>query len=143
MKETAHEYAKWLTALAPQAITVATVNGPSLSVVGFDEAAFLVDVGALGGTSPSLSLLIQESATGAFGGEQVAVAGATFGAYTNVNTPTQVVVGRLNLLLRQAFLRIVATGTGTAPTGSFAVQAFLGMTKNLPAVQVNAVAFSI
>jgi hypothetical protein len=143
MKETAHEYNKFLTALAPQAITVATVNGPSLSVVGFDEAAFLVDVGALGGTSPSLSFLIQESATGAFGGEQVAVAGATFGAYTNVNTPTAVVVGRLNLLLRQPFLRLVATGTGTAPTGSFWGGVVLGLGKILPVVQVNAVAFSI
>jgi hypothetical protein len=150
MKETAHEYGKYVTSLASQAITVATVNGGFVDTQNFHEALVVLDSGALGGTLPTLAVKVQEAPVDpANPGNPLAsawadVPAAVFTVLNAGNTPVAPLVGRLNTDLRQRFLRLVATGGGTGPTGSFHGGIYLGLASVLQVTQVNTpVQFSI
>ncbi len=144
MKGTAHQHQKAVRSLGAQAITVATVNGDDVDRSGFKEALVEVDVGLLGGTSPTLDVKVQEAPDDGSGapGTYVDVSGAVYPQFTTANSNKRV-VGRLNLINRQKFLRLVAVGAGTSPTGSFQGGFILSQPDRLPVIQVESVAFNV
>lgn len=137
---TAAENLESKVSLRPQAITVATVNGAEADKEDFSTALVQCDVAALGGTSPTLNVKVQEAATS--GGTFADVTGAAFTQFTTARS-NGMYVGSLSLRPRQNFLRLVATGAGTGPTGNFACSFVFGGGATVPVAYVNAPDFNV
>ena len=139
MKGTEHQHQKAERSLGAQAITVATVDGVGINRVGFEEALAEVDVGLLGGTTPTLDVKAQESDDDVTYAD---IPGAVFPQFTAAASDKRV-VGRLNLINRKKFIRLQAVGAGTTPTGSFQGGFILSQPTRFPVAQVEPVAFNI
>jgi len=136
MKFSLHQFLKAVVGLVADNHAAGTVNGPGIDRVGFEEALVVVNSGA-NGTSGTADVKVQESDDNSTWAD---VAGAAFAQITEANDNT-VYVGRLNLVVRKRYLRLVAVvGTAACDLGAVVL---LGATRELPAAQVNAVAFSI
>jgi hypothetical protein len=155
LKLTAHEHAKQVTSLRSQAITVATVNGAAVDRAPateagerFLEALVVIDVGALGGTTPSLDVKVQETVVDpAVPGSPLAagwgdITGALFPQFVTA-TGAKNLVGRINLQNRKRFLRMVAVGAGTSPTGAFCGIIILLAPDRYPVTQIVTASFNI
>lgn len=112
---------KALVTIRPQAAT-ASVNGSGVDTLGYNSAAFILEVGAVSGTTPTLDVKIQESDDNATFTD---VAGATFTQVTASNNSQILRVEGLGTD-RKRYLRAVATIGGGTPSVTFAVVALLG-----------------
>jgi len=97
-----------------------TNNGTSIDMVDADGRCFAIQaIGAIGGTSPSLTGKIQESSDNSAWTD---VAGATFTAVTVASNLQTIVFDRT-----KRFLRHFRTAAGTSPT--FALGVLIGEQK--------------
>jgi len=97
-----------------------TNNGTSIDMVDADGRCFAIQaIGAIGGTSPSLTGKIQESSDNSTWTD---VAGATFTAVTVASNLQTIVFDRT-----KRFLRHFRTAAGTSPT--FALGVLIGEQK--------------
>ena len=130
----------------PQEITGAaapgtTVDGPAVDCRGFEEGLVTLQHGAVsdGGT---LSCKVQESdiVDQDFDDiEDAAFADVAGGALV----ASGVYVGRLNLVGRKRYIRVVATLVGAAETALVSALVTLHQARELPVSQVNALAFNL
>ena len=96
--------------ITPQTAT-ATVTGTGIDCSGKEEVVYVLMVGAVSGTSPTLDVKIQESAT--LGGTYTDITGATIAQVTTATH--QLHVGaRVNTA--KPFQRVLATIAGTTPS---------------------------
>ncbi len=129
-----HSGIKMANCIGPAALT-ATTNGASIDMSqdnGYESIEYVVHVGtALVGGGFTASL--EESDTGAFSGEETAVAAAdTLGALpVLVATDTNKVL-RVGSIGKKKFQRIVLTETGTVTGGVVGVSAILGHAVSKP-----------
>jgi hypothetical protein len=113
---------KAVFSIRPQSAT-SNVNGSAVDTSGYNSAAVVLEVGAVSGTNPTLSVKIQESADGSTGWTDVD--GAVFTQVTSANNSQILRVEGLGTS-RQRYLRAVATLGGTSPNFTFAVEFLLG-----------------
>lgn len=141
MRQALHEIVKCLTALAGTATS--TQTSAALDTTGFKEALITLSVGAVSGTSPTLDVKVQSSATS--GGTYADITGAVFGQKTSGGSITapNVFVSRLQLDGQRPFLKVVATIAGTTPSFALAVDVKLAEAINEPVTQANTVAFNL
>lgn len=138
MKFSLHEFLKAVVGIASDNHAAGTVNGSAIDRVGFEEALVVVNSGA-NGTGGTVDIKVQEADT-TTSGDFTDVTGANFTQITESND-NNVYAGRLNLIGRKRYLRVVAmVGTAACDLG---VDVILGAAKELPVVQVNSAAFSI
>jgi hypothetical protein len=137
MKFSLHEFLKAAVAIKPASYNAGPVNGVAVDRLGFEEALVVVNAGT-NGTNGTVDVKVQESDASGSGFEDIA--GAVFTQITEANDET-IYVGRLNLIGRKRYLRLVAT-VGTAAC-VFGAEVLLGAARELPAAQVNAAAFSV
>ena len=105
--------------VAQTATATATGTGVDVSTYG-DDALFILNVGAVSGTSPTLDVVIQSSSTvgGTYSTE------LTFG---QVTASTKFACGGLNIegnnsgAIARKFIRALATIAGTTPSFAFSV----------------------
>ena len=136
MKFSLHQFLKAVTGLVADNHAAGTVNGPGIDRRGFEEALVVLNSGA-NGTGGTVNVKVQESEDDTNWDD---IAGAAFAEITEANDNT-VYVGRLNLVVRKRYLRLVATvGVAACDLGAEVV---LGAAKQLPVAQVNDVAFSL
>lgn len=107
-------------ALNAQTIT-ANANGTGIDVRGFDRGTFLVSVGTLTGTAPTVDVKLQDSADNSAFAD---VAGATFAQITGANSPG-VFVGEADLTKLRRYVRLVFTTGGTSPGAPVSATAIL------------------
>jgi hypothetical protein len=117
-----------ITAAAPpqQLTTTTTINSGNVDLSKFHRALFLFETGAFGGTSPTLSavLQIQESATGSSGWQSNAtVPSATVTTASNQAT-LEIRADQLGSGMRFVRLQAVCTVGGTSPTIPVAIVGF-------------------
>ena len=137
MKFSMHQFVKAVVGIVADNHAAGTVNGPAIDRKGFEEALVVVNSGT-NGTGGTVDIKIQES--DASGSGFADITDAAFAQITEANDNT-VYVGRLNLVGRKRYLRVVATvGTAACYLG---VDVILGAAKELPVSQVNAAAFSV
>jgi hypothetical protein len=137
MKFSLHQFLKAVTGLVANSHAAGTVNGPAIDRRGFEEALVVVNSGA-NGTGGTVNIKVQESDVSDSGFADIT--GAAFVEITEANDET-VYVGRLNLVGRKRYLRLVAVvATAACHLGAEVV---LGAAKQLPVAQVNDAAFSI
>lgn len=116
----AHQNA--LGALFPTAARTATVNGAALNIRdNLGRAKIVLDSAAGTGTTPTLDVKLQDSADGATGFADIT--GAAFTQVTDAGASLQEIP--LNVDAVKAFIRGVATITGTGPSFTFSVNAIL------------------
>jgi hypothetical protein len=138
MKFSLHQFLKAVVGLVADNHAVSTVKGSAVDRLGFEEALVVVNSGA-NGSSGTVDIKVQESDT-TEDGDFVDVTGAAFTQITEAND-NNVYAGRLNLVGRKRYLRVVAV-VGTAAC-DFGVDVILGAAKELPVSQVNTAAFSV
>lgn len=98
------------TLQVPAAIT-ATANSGSVNVLGYRRAMFVLEVGAVTGTTPTLNVTLQESP------DNATWVNVTNGAYTQITaTQTGCFLMNVDLAQRQQYLRLVNTLAGTTPS---------------------------
>jgi len=137
MKFSLHQFLKVVTGIVADNHAVGTVNGPAIDRRGFEEALVVVNSG-VNGTGGTVNVKVQESDASDSGFADIT--DAAFSEITEDNDNT-VYVGRLNLVGRKRYLRVVATvGTAACDLG---VDVILGAASELPVTQVNNVAFSL
>lgn len=137
MKFSLHQFLKAVTGIVADNHAAGTVNGSAIDRLGFEEALVVVNSGT-NGSSGTVNVKVQESDDGSTGWADIA--GAAFPQITEANDNT-IYVGRINLVGRKRYLRVVATvSTAACDLG---VDVILGAAKNLPVSQVNTVAFSL
>lgn len=141
MRGSMNENVKAARSLAAQAITAATVTGAAVDRKGYEEALAFIEIGALGGTSPQGVFKVQESVDAAFT-TPIDVSGATK-TITDAIDDNKFLVGRINLVNRQRYIRWHFVGTGGSPTGSFAAGFILGKPTRPPATQAETELFNI
>lgn len=101
----------------PAANRTATVAGAGVDLKGFDSAAAVVHFGAItdGGWTPSLT----ESDTGAFGGEETAVAAADLvGAFTEAVAANDDTVQTVGYIGTKRHIQVVVTESTASTTGA-------------------------
>jgi len=101
----------------PLSTRTATVNGASVPLNGYDSASAVVHFGTIadGGWTPK----IQESATGAFAGEENDVAAADLvGAFTEALAADDDTVQQVGYIGNQPFIRVVVTESTASTTGA-------------------------
>lgn len=107
--------------IRPQTAT-STVTGQAVDLQNADGVCFAaIQVGAVAGTSPTLDVKVQESATS--GGTYTDITGATFTQVTAANK-SQVI----NFKRAQRFCKLIGTIGGTSPSFALAGQLY-GMKK--------------
>jgi hypothetical protein len=150
MKGTLSEAVKVVHSVLPVAVSVAASQaGAAVDRKGFEEALAVVSVSDLSATGP-LDVKIQEaiedpaSAGNPLSSDWSDITGAAFTQFVNTTNENKTVVGRINLTnRRKRFLRANWTGSGSSPTGSFAILFILGEASETPVSQTNAVAFNV
>jgi hypothetical protein len=136
MKFSLHEFLKPMVGIAAGSHAQGTVEGPAIDCRGFEEALVTVNSGT-NGTGGTVNAKVQESDDNSTWDD---IAGAAFAEITEANDES-VYAGRLNLVVRKRYLRVVAV-VGTAACG-LSAEVLLGAAKELPVSQVNDVAFSL
>jgi hypothetical protein len=112
--------------VAPQTLTgTATVNSGKVDLSVFHRALFLFETGTFGGTSPTLSavLQIQESPDGSTWSNNATIPSATVTAASSQAT-LEIRADQLGAGKRYARLQAVCTVGGTSPTIPVAVVGF-------------------
>ncbi|MFA5111751.1 MAG: hypothetical protein WC443_10125 [Desulfobaccales bacterium] len=135
-----------LLSLAPQTLTAdadgTTVKGDAIGRLGFEEALVDLRHGAVE-AGATLAVKVQEADTEADADfkdiEHAAFADVAGGA----EVLQGIHVGRLNLVGRKAYLRVVATVTGDAKTAVVSCGMTLHQARELPVSQVNPLAFDV
>ena len=140
-KATAHVHGKFVASLHEN-LSDGSANGASVDTLGFDEALVIVSVGVFGGTSPSLTVNVEEDSSGSTMSAAAAVAGTTMTAQLTGGVGKEV-VGRLNLVNRGRYLRAVSVISGTSPTGEYLVGFLLTAASEVPVSQVNTVEYDL
>ena len=136
MKFSLHQFLKAVTGLVADNHGAGTVNGPGIDRRGFEEALVVLNSGA-NGTGGTVNVKVQESDDNSTWDD---IPGAAFAEITEANDES-VYTGRLNLVVRKRYLRVVAVvGVAACDLGAEVV---LGAAKQLPVAQVNDVAFSL
>jgi hypothetical protein len=137
MKFSLHQFLKAVVGIVADNHAAGTVNGAAIDRLGFEEALVVVNSGE-NGAGGTVDAKVQESEDGSTGWTDIA--GAAFTQITEANDNT-VYAGRLNLVGRKRYLRVVAVvATAACDLG---VDVILGAAKQLPVAQVNAAAFSV
>ena len=137
MKFSLHQFLKAVVGIAADNHGAGTVNGPAIDRLGFEEALVVVNSGA-NGAGVTVNIKVQES--DAEGSGFADVTGAAFAEIAEANDNT-VYVGRLNLVGRKRYLRVVAVVANAAC--DLGVDVLLGAARQLPVSQVYAAAFSV
>jgi tetrahydromethanopterin S-methyltransferase subunit D len=121
---------KRVSSLAPQSVTAAT-NGTGIDRFGFESAAVSFNCGAIGGTTPSYTLEVQESDDNA---TFTAVAAKDLQSAAPVVTTTNAGVSTIGYLGAKRYIRpVVKAVTGTSPTLLIEASVILGHPRNRPA----------
>lgn len=137
MKFTLSQFCKAVVGIVADNHAAGTVNGAAIDRKGFEEALIVVNSGT-NGTGGTADIKVQES--DAAGSGFADVTGAAFTQITESND-NNVYVGRLNLIGRKRYIRVVATvATAACDLG---VDVILAAAMELPVSQVNTVAFSV
>lgn len=109
--------------LSPQqtlipAVRTAIVDGAEVDLAGFEGAMFTFDMGTFGGTTPTMTLVLEESDTSGSG--YTAVAAADYGSGA---APAQITDANDNQIIKDSYigskryLRLAITAIGgTAPS---------------------------
>lgn len=103
--------------VAPAADRTATISGAAVDLSGFDSAAAIAHFGAItdGGWTPSL----EESDTGAFGGEENAVVAADqVGAFVEAVGANDDTVQQVSYIGTKRYIRMVITESTASTTGA-------------------------
>ncbi len=104
------------TSINAQAVT-ATLNGTGVDLRGFDSAMVLIDAGLAGGTSPSFTVVVQESDDDA---TYTAVAAGDLqggGQLTAITTANDQAIYKRGYIGAKRYLRVAVTAvSGTSPT---------------------------
>jgi len=101
--------------LTPQTAT-STQTGTGIDCSGYDEVVYVLMVGAVSGTSPTLDVKIQES--DAVGGTYADISGA---AFAQVTTATHQLHLDTRVNSAKPWQRVVGTITGSSPSFALAV----------------------
>ncbi len=112
------------------AARTASGNGTGVDTLGAEEIVAVLDVGAVSGTTPTLDVKLQESATS--GGTYTDIPGATIPQVTNSNHGLTVSY-KPNVGGRLRFVRAIATIGGTTPSFTCAVVILVARPLILPA----------
>jgi hypothetical protein len=136
LEHSIHHNVRAVHVVAPAAIA-ANTNGASVDCLGFESLEFLFHVGAamVGG---GFDVTFEESDTGAFGGEQNAVATAEI-----LGGPVQISIGDANKVFRAGYVgkkrhvRPVLTETGTITAGVVGCMALLSVPRYAPVADQN------
>lgn len=131
MEHEIHSRIKLVHCIAPAAIA-ANTNGAAIDTAGFEslEYAFNVGTAMVGG---GFAVTLQESDTGAFGGEETAVsADETIGALPTISIGDANMVFRVGSIGKKRYQRPVLTETGTISAGVIGCMAILGDPKEMP-----------
>ncbi len=123
--QTIKELIKSIFSIRPVALT-SSADGTGIDRLGFDDAMFMLEVGAVSGTSPTLDVKIQESADNSTFTD---ISGATF---TQITAADKSATLRVNLAGKKRYLRAVATIAGTSPSFTGGVQAVLSKATTQP-----------
>jgi hypothetical protein len=122
---------KRVPSLAPQSLTAAA-NGTSIDRFGFESAAVSFNCGAIGGTTPSYTLEVQESDDNT---TFTAVADKDLQGAEPVITTTNAGVFTIGYLGVKRYVRpVVKTVAGTSPTLLIEASVILGHPRNRPTV---------
>jgi hypothetical protein len=132
--------------IAPQTITAdadgTTVKGAAVDRQGFEEALVDLRHGAVV-EGATLAVKCQEADTD----QDADFADIPDAAFSNVAggaaVTSGIYVGRLNLVGRKRYLRVVATVTGDTKTAEVSCGVTLNQARELPVSQVNALAFDV
>lgn len=103
---------KLIQAIPAQAAT-ATVTGAALDLSGYDRALVTLNVGTMTGTSPTLDVKVQSSATS--GGTYADITGAAFAQVTTTND-VAAYMGEIRINAAKPFLKVISTIAGTTPS---------------------------
>lgn len=134
MENSLHDRIKVVHAIAPAAIA-ANTNGAFIDTAGFESLEFILHVGTamVGG---GFDMTLEESATGAGGGEQAAVPAANIrGTLPTVAIGDANKVFRVGCTSKERYVRPVLTETGTITGGVIGCVAVLGHPKNAPTAE--------
>jgi hypothetical protein len=112
---------KFLFSFRPVALT-ATTNGTGVDTQGYNDAVAVLEVGAVTGTSPTMTVKIQESDDNSTFSD---VSGLTFTQVTASNSSQLLRISELNVT-RKRYLRAVATIGGTTPSFTTSCELVLG-----------------
>ncbi|KZY05264.1 MULTISPECIES: hypothetical protein [unclassified Sulfitobacter] len=118
--------------IAPQAVTAA-LNGASVDLQGYNAALCVIDIGAGSGTSPTMTVLLQESdddttftdvaMSDLLGGDQLA----------QITGTTDEAVYRRGYVGNKRYLRVRVSATGgTSPSFPMAAQVIRGHPNDAP-----------
>ncbi len=132
--------------LDPQTITAdadgTTIKGPAVDRRGFEEALVNLQHGTVV-DGATLAAKVQESDTET-DGDFVDITSAAFANVAGGAAVTSgIYAGRLNLVGRKRYLRVVATVTGDAKTAAVAALVSLHQARELPVSQVHDLAFDV
>lgn len=132
--------------VAPQSITAdadgTSVKGAAIDCRGFDEAQVVLHHGAVA-DGATLSAKVQESAT-TTDGDFTDITDAAFADVAGGATVLSgIYQGRLNLVGRKRYIRVVTTLTGNTLAGLVAASVVLAQANQRPVAPVNTLAFSI
>lgn len=116
----------------PPAALAADTNGAAVDTLGFESLEYVIHVGTafVGG---GFDVTLEESDTGAFGGEETAVpAEETLGALPSIAIGDANKTFRVGSIGKKRYQRIVLTETGTISAGVIGVAGVLSHPKQLP-----------
>ncbi len=137
---------KSVIGLDPQTITAdadgTTVKGPAVDRRGFEEALVNLQHGVVV-DGATLAAKVQESDTET-DGDFADIPDAAFANVAGGAAVTSgIYAGRLNLVGRKRYLRVVATVTGNTKTAEVAALVSQHQARELPVSQVNDLAFNV
>lgn len=116
----------------PPAALAADTNGASIDTVDYNSLEYVIHVGTafVGG---GFDVTLEESDTGAFGGEETAVpADEILGALPSIAIGDANQTFRVGSIGKKRYQRIVLTETGTITAGIIGVTAVLGKARDMP-----------
>lgn len=118
--------------IAPQAVT-ATVNGSGVDLRGYDGALVVIDLGTFGGTTPTATIKIQDSADNTTFTD-VALADLVGGDQLATIDPTNdLAVYRRGYIGTKRYVRVAVTAiAGTGPSLPMAAQVVSGYASREP-----------
>jgi len=142
MKQNIHKTVKFDMSIEPQDLSDGSANGSVIDTLGFSELAIVLYVGALGGTSPTLDVKVQNGSE-SNGSDMADVTGASFTQITTANDQDIYIA-----VIRQSdygsrYYRAVSTIGGTTPVGEYAVGFALSGSRLLEVSQVNSIEFEL
>ena len=112
---------KALLSIRPTTLT-ASSNGTGVDTQGYLQGMVVLETGLVSGTSPTMSVKLQESDDNS---TFVDIAGAVFATVTASNNSQVLRIRELNVA-RKRYLRAVATIGGTTPSFSTGVEFLIG-----------------